>query len=305
MILCCGEALIDMVPIDGGFAPLAGGAIFNTAIALGRLGAPTGFLSGMSTDLFGQQLESVLAESHVDYGLAIRSKRPTTLAFVKLTNGHAQYTFYDENSAGRMITADDLPTLPKSVEALYFGGISLCAEPAANTYKTLCLRGAADNVVMIDPNIRQGFISDETTYRARVMSMIAASDIVKVSDEDLDWLVKVEADQMTKLASLRASGPSIALLTRGSEGARALFGDNQTLEVASQKVEVRDTVGAGDTFNAGVLASLRQAGVLTKAALRNVSADAMRDALSYGAKVAAVTVSRDGANPPWVHELTD
>ncbi len=119
MILCCGEALIDMLPRETtkgeqAFAPYAGGSVFNTAIALGRLGAPTGFLSGISTDLFGQILDETLAASKVDASLAIRSNRPTTLAFVTLTDGHAQYAFYDENTAGRMISVDDLPADSRS-----------------------------------------------------------------------------------------------------------------------------------------------------------------------------------------------
>ena len=117
MILCCGEALIDMLPREtaGGeacFAPYPGGAVFNTAIALGRLGTPAGLLSGISTDLFGAQLTRALAASQVRTDLAIRSDRPTTLAFVTLTEGQARYAFYDENTAGRMLTPTELPAIP-------------------------------------------------------------------------------------------------------------------------------------------------------------------------------------------------
>ena len=114
MILCCGEALIDMLPREstGGepaFAPYPGGAVFNTAIALGRLGVETSFFSGLSRDLFGEMLETALGASHVDASVAVRSDRPTTLAFVKLVDGQARYAFYDENTAGRMLTPADLP----------------------------------------------------------------------------------------------------------------------------------------------------------------------------------------------------
>ena len=120
MILCCGEALIDMIPAptargQQGFVPHPGGAVFNTAIALGRLGVRTGLLTGLSTDIFGQQLTEALTTSHVDASLAIRSDRPTTLAFVRLVDGHASYSFYDEYSAGRMLTPDDMPVLPADV----------------------------------------------------------------------------------------------------------------------------------------------------------------------------------------------
>ena len=130
MILCCGEALIDMLPREStagepAFAPYAGGAVFNTAVALGRLRVPVGFFSGLSSDLFGQQLREVLAASHVGADYAAISDRPTTLAFVRLVDGHASYAFYDENTAGRMLSQDDLPALADDVNAMLFGAISL------------------------------------------------------------------------------------------------------------------------------------------------------------------------------------
>ena len=138
MILCCGEALIDMIPTPteaglDGFVPHCGGAVYNTAIALGRLGVRTGMLTGLSSDMFGQQLSNGLIASHVDVSHVITSDRPTTLAFVQLVNGHATYDFYDENSAGRMIGQSDMPDLSAEVSALYFGGISLACEPGADS----------------------------------------------------------------------------------------------------------------------------------------------------------------------------
>src|SRR3954471_8847182 len=129
MILCCGEALIDMLPRDTtlgerGFAPYAGGAIFNTAIALGRLGIPTAFFTGLSDDMLGDVLRETLASSNVDDSPCGISSRPTTVALLKLVDGSATYAFYDENTAGRMITVEDLPVLGDEVEALHFGAIS-------------------------------------------------------------------------------------------------------------------------------------------------------------------------------------
>ena len=166
MILCAGEALIDMLPrestgAEACFAPVAGGAVFNTAIALARLGAPAALFTGLSEDLFGQRLAAALAADRVDATLARCSARPTTLAFVELTDGHARYAFYDENTAGRMLSPADLPTLPDTVGALFFGGISLVVEPCARAYEALMLREAHGRVTMIDPNIRPGFIRDE------------------------------------------------------------------------------------------------------------------------------------------------
>jgi len=192
MILSCGEALIDMLSREStscepAFAPYPGGAVFNTAIALGRLGAPSGFFSGLSTDLFGEVLGQALDASQVSSDLAVRSPRPTTLAFVKLVDGQASYAFYDENTAGRMLTPADLPPLPRSVEALFFGGISLVVEPYVQAYEALMLREAGSRVTMIDPNIRPSFITDEAAYRARLARIIAAADNVKLSHDDLGW----------------------------------------------------------------------------------------------------------------------
>ena len=307
MILCCGEALIDMIPTpcgDGatGFVPHSGGAVFNTAIALGRLGAPAGMLTGLSTDLFGRQLAGSLAEAGVATGLVVTSDRPTTLAFVQLTDGQARYTFYDENSAGRMIAPGELPALPAEVTALFFGGISLISEPGAETYAALAGR-AGDRAVMLDPNIRPGFVSDATGYRARLERMIARADIVKVSDEDLDWLYPGPAPLPDKMARMQAAGPAVVVLTRGAKGATALLPGGGHVEVPSARTTVVDTVGAGDTFNAGVMARLAERDLLRRPALAALAPEPLRDALAFGARVAAVTVSRAGANPPWRREL--
>ncbi|MCB2136252.1 MAG: carbohydrate kinase [Rhodobacteraceae bacterium] len=307
MILSCGEALIDMLPRrseagEGAFAPYPGGAVFNTAIALGRLGAPSGFLSGLSTDLFGTILTRSLAASQVDTRLAIRSDKPTTLAFVTLTNGQASYAFYDENTAGRMITADDLPSLPVSVQALFFGGISLVVEPCGATYQTLMEREAGSGrVMMIDPNVRPSFIRDETAYRARIDRMLARADIVKLSDEDLHWLAG--PGPLPDLAKgILARGPKAVFVTEGAKGAHAFTARRERF-VAGRPVTVADTVGAGDTFNAGILAALHSAGQLDKAAVADLSAATLDAALTLGCRAAAVTVSRPGANPPWAGEL--
>ncbi len=299
MILCCGESLIDMLPRtastgEPSFAPVAGGAVFNTAIAIGRLGAPSGYLGGISTDLFGTVLAEALTASRVDFSLAPRSDRPTTLAFVTLTDGHAQYAFYDENTAGRMLSEDDLPALGAETEALFFGGISLVSEPAADSYAALCAQ-AGERLVMIDPNIRPGFITDEPRYRARLEAMLARADIVKISDEDMAWLG-------TTPAALIEGGVALVLETRGAEGVVAYSSEGE-ISVPAERAEVVDTVGAGDTFNAGLLAGLWRSGLLARGAVRGAALEDLRPAIALGAKAAAVTVSRAGANPPWETEL--
>lgn len=301
MILCCGEALIDMLPRqteEGGdaFVPYPGGSVFNTAIALGRLGAPVQFFSGLSSDLFGAILHAELDRSGVDSSPAAISDRPTTLAFVTLTDGHASYAFYDENTAGRMLAPDDLPET--GAQALFFGGISLVVEPCGSAYEALMLREAPKRVTMIDPNIRPSFITDEAAYRARLTRMLGAADIIKTSDEDLAWITG-DADAQALLGNNAAK---IILLTRGSEGVTVLTAAG-AIDVPAQKAEVVDTVGAGDTFSAGFLAHMQSAGHLTKETLGEATQDEIAAAAACGARVAAITVSRAGANPPWAAEL--
>lgn len=314
MIICCGEALIDMVPVtsesgQASFAPLVGGAIFNTATGLGRLGVQVGMLSGISNDLFGEQLCQELSDSHVDTSYLMRSNAPTTLAFVSLNDGHASYTFYDENSAGRSVHIDDVPSLSssKSVKtpctALYFGGISLINEPAADAYCAIAQQYAVDMVIILDPNIRTSFITNDQAYRERLQNIIAVADIIKVSDEDLDWLVGssgVEADQVS---ALRGQSKAIVVVTKGADGATAYLGTGESVHQAVPKVSVVDTVGAGDTFNAGFMAKLANQKLMSKSALAAVTPAQLSASLAFAAKVAAINVSRQGANPPWLSEL--
>lgn len=300
MILCAGEALIDMLPRqtqvgEPAFAPHAGGAVFNTAIALGRLGVQTGFFSGLSSDLFGQQLQATLEAAGVDHALTIRSPKPTTLAFVTLKDGQARYAFYDENTAGRMLHLADLPALPDQVTALFFGGISLVAEPCGSAYEALMKTAALGRLTMLDPNIRPSFITDAPSFRARLGRMLALADIVKLSDEDMAWLGGHPQDYL-------AGGAVLVLVTEGARGVRLYTAKGQA-QLPAEKAKVVDTIGAGDTFNAGVLAGLSEAGLLTKDALAAAELAALMPAIELGIKAAAITVSRAGANPPWRKEL--
>lgn len=302
MILSAGEALIDMLPRETtlgepAFSPYAGGAVMNTAIALGRLGAESGFLTGLSSDLMGDVLRQTLEASKVSLDYAVRSDRPTTLAFVKLVKGAASYFFYDENTAGRMMTLADMPVLPASVSAYFTGGIWLAVEPCGTALEAMLLREAGLRVTMVDPNVRPGFVRDRAAYTARIDRMIAAADVVKLSDEDAEWLYGSLDPQ-----AILAKGPKLVLITEGAKGATG-YTARGSVSFAAPKIVVADTVGAGDTFNAGFLAALDRAGLLSKPAIAALSDEALRDALSLGVRAAAVTCSRAGANPPWADEV--
>ncbi|MEE4119856.1 MAG: carbohydrate kinase [Paracoccaceae bacterium] len=308
MILCSGEALIDMLPRESGegeacFAPVPGGAVFNTAIALARLGASAALFTGLSRDLFGRRLAAALEADGVDARLSVRSDRPTTLAFVELSGGHATYAFYDEATAARALTATDLPdgSALAPVRAAFFGGISLAAEPCATAHAALMARLAPRAVTMLDPNVRPSFIADEAAYRTRIGAMLAQADIVKVSDEDLAWLMG-PGDATDHARALIGRGARLVCVTEGAHGATAHHAAGH-LHVPARSAQVVDTVGAGDTFNAGLLAGLDEAGALTKGWFASPDEDVLEAALKLGVAAAAVAVSRAGANPPTRSEL--
>ncbi|MFV0300988.1 MAG: carbohydrate kinase family protein [Paracoccus sp. (in: a-proteobacteria)] len=301
MILCTGESLIDMVPADGQYRPLSGGAVYNTTVALGRLGEETAYFWPISRDPFGEQLLRPLVEAGVDTALCPRTDRLTTLAFVTLTGGEARYAFYDEGSAGRMLRPEEVPVLPPRISALFAGGISLVPDPCGAAIESLIARETGRLPIMLDPNIRPFFIQDEAAYRARLARLLPMADIVKLSGDDLEWLYPGQSHQQAAREVL-ALGPRVVLQTGGAEGARAHWA-GETVFAPSFKVQVADTIGAGDTFNAGVLASLSRQGMLSPDGLAALTAGHLTAALTLGAQAAAITVSRHGANPPWAHEM--
>jgi len=293
-ILCCGEAVLDMVPAalaDGGtgFRPVPGGAALNTAVALARQGVPAGFVGALSTDPAGQRLADHMATEGVALDLATRSDRPCPLALAQPLEGGTRFDLYDTGTAGALYSVADLPDpLPQSVRALVFGGISLIAPPAADAYETLVRRAAPGRLIWLDLNIRPGLMRDATAYRARLMRLAGLADVVKVSDEDLHWLGPGALDRLRDTAPL-------LLHSKGARGASAYWGD-QDLARPAPEAQVVDTVGAGDIFNAGFLARLWHEGRLSKPL--PVEAAVLDPALGHAIRAATDSVTRPGADAP-------
>jgi fructokinase len=306
MILSCGEALIDFLPVRAGdgemaYRPAVGGSPYNVALALGRLGAEAGFMAGLSTDFFGSLLASALEASKVDLSHTVRTDRPTVLAFVSFGNGEARYAFYDEGSAARSFDPAEARPIGPEVECLHTGSISLAAEPAASHIERLFLAEAGRRVLSIDPNIRPSLVRNEPAYRARVDRMLGEADVVKVSRADLHWLAP-ETDPREWARARIERGAALVVLTAGIEGARAITSSFDVRQPALP-VEVVDTVGAGDAFTAGLLRALQSRGLLSRKALRLISEPDLRAALELAVRVAALTCARAGAHPPWRDEL--
>jgi fructokinase len=247
-------------------------------------------------------LLDALHASHVDTSLCQIGVRPTTLAFVSLdAGGHARYAFFDEGSAGRMLAEADLPALPATVTALHFGSFSLAQEPCGSAYETLARNEGPLRVISLDPNIRPTLIKNREGYVDRLNRMAAMADIIKLSDDDLDWLAPVDGFEGMAGDWLRA-GAKLVILTRGGEGATAITAEHE-VSIPAVATVVADTIGAGDTFSAGVLTALDRAGDLNKTAIAALSPARLDAVLRFAAKAASITASRPGADPPWSAEI--
>ncbi|MEB8341931.1 carbohydrate kinase family protein [Streptomyces endophyticus] len=321
MIVVTGEALIDLVPQPGSerpgserpgpegpepeqsgsagalaaLTPKRGGGPYNTAVALGRLGERTAFLSRVSRDAFGEELLTGLRAAGVDVSYVQRGAEPTALAVASVgPDGSAGYSFYVDGTADRLFAAP--AQLPYDTRAVSFGTCSLVLEPGASAYEEVLHRTHARGLcTALDPNIRPGLIPDPAAYRARFHSWLASTTLVKLSDDDSRWL---GGDP----ASWLGQGPSAVVVTRGAAGLTA-FTRAGEVTVPGVPVDVADTIGAGDTVNAALLHRLSAHDALDAASMTALSEAQWRDILSFAARAAAVTVSRAGAEPPYAHEL--
>lgn len=304
MIVVCGEALIDIIPAgDGTRRPVPGGGPFNTARALARLGAPTSFLGRLSTDALGVVLARELAADGADLSLVSYGPESTTLAVADLEGeGHAGYEFFVHGTSAPNLTRDMLPSgLPAGVTAVHVGTLGLVLEPMATTLTELALRESERRVLMLDPNIRSNLVTDTEEYRHRLDELIAHSTIVKASDSDMGWLFP-ELDCEAAAGRVLARGARLVLVTLGAAGALAASSTHR-VRAAAPRVEVVDTIGAGDAFGAAVLAWLHDHNALRRDL--QLAEDELESMLDFANLVAAITCTRVGADPPWRAELAE
>ena len=302
MIVVGGEALYDLV-MQGAADDLhghPGGGPFNTARTLGRLERPVAYLGRISSDRFGQRLSSLLVEDGVDLGSVVATDDPTTLALAEVDHdGVARYRFYERGtSAPGLEPSAALDALPAEVEILHVGTLGLALEPVATALETVVSRLADSALVMVDPNCRPWVVDDADAYRERIRRVLRHAHVLKVSEEDIEFL-EPDRGAVEGVRALLEHGPSVGLLTRGPAGALVV---TRTAEVAvpAPRAKVVDTIGAGDAFGGGFLAWWSERG-LDRDELGQI--DLVVEATTFACLVAARTCSRPGASPPWRHEL--
>ncbi|PMC76169.1 carbohydrate kinase [Brachybacterium sp. UMB0905] len=298
--LITGEALTDIVvDAEGARAEHPGGSPMNVAVALGRLGHESSLLTRVGSDARGDQIRDHLQASHVELTPGSSVDAPTSAATATLdATGAASYEFD--------LTWEVDPTgLPEQVDAVHTSSIAAVLDPGAQTVADIVRRYRESATISYDPNARPTLMGEPDDVRERIEAMIALCDVVKASDEDVAWLYGT-VDVEDVVGSWRRLGPSLTVLTRGSDGAVG-FADAGRVQVAGVPVEAVDTVGAGDTFSAGILDALAAKDLLgadRREQIAGMPSDDLATVLRRAAALAAITVSRAGANPPWSHELT-
>jgi fructokinase len=304
MILVAGEALVDLVVTDGTILQSPGGGPYNTARALGRLGASVGFLGRLSHDHFGSMLATVLAESGVCLDYTSRGPEPSALAIAhRSADGEADYSFYLGGTTFAASGYAPFPAPGADVRALYVGSLALALEPSASALEALVEREREKRIVVIDPNVRAAAITEGDGYRARFDRCCRAAHIVKLSVSDAAWLWPGTGhdEVATRLLGL---GPELVVLTRGSDGAIAATHRAQS-RVRSEPIEVTDTIGAGDAFSAGLLVALEARGALVRESLAALANSDLEYVLRFASAVAALTCARSGADTPTLAEVEE
>lgn len=295
MITVVGEALVDLaVDPHGGVQAHLGGGPFTTARALARLDVPVRWVGRLSADVFGRRLRAALADDGVDLGAVDVTDDPTTLALAELDGaGHAAYRFYLAGTSVPGLTPERAAALvPEPGAAVHVGTLGLVLEPLALATEALVERAVAvGSLVMCDPNVRPAVIGDRAAYLERLHRVVAASQVVKASDDDLAWVFP-GLHPVAAASRLLEGGPAVVFVTRGGAGVEVLTAHGHA-HVPAAPVSVVDTIGAGDAFGAGVLAWWWEHDRPSLATLPEAVA-----AASFGAAVAAVTVGRAGADPP-------
>ena len=298
--LIAGEALTDIV-IDAANTQREhpGGSPMNVAVALSRLGHEAHLLTRIGNDARGDAIRAHLDASGVQLTPGSSVEAATSTALARLdANGAATYEFdllWDPRPAG----------LPEHVDAVHTSSIAAVLEPGAETVLDVLRRRRDGSTISYDPNARPTLMGEAETVRAQIEHTIALCDVVKASDEDVAWLYGTD-DVEDVVASWRELGPALTVLTRGDEGAVG-FAATGRVQVSPVVVGAVDTVGAGDTFSAGILDALAAKDLLgaeKRPALAAMPSDDVASVLRHAAALAAITVSRAGANPPWSHELS-
>ena len=309
MIVCCGEALFDVFfggEDDAATIHLeahAGGSPFNVAIGIARLGGRSALCTGISRDLLGERLYRVLEKEGVSTRYLVRSGNRTTISLVGVDDaGQPGYVFYGLGSADCSVTTDDLPAFGKEVSGFHFGSYSLAVRPVADAFESL-LPAMGRQFVSVDPNVRTSVEPDLDVWRSRLDRFVPKTDLMKVSTEDVHALYPtITTDALA--SDWLSRGVKLIVITDGGEKVSAWTKHGHMVRVAPPHTDVVDTVGAGDSFQAALLARLSSGGHGNpNAAIDTLDAAGLEELIGFAVSAARVTCTRRGADLPRAGEL--
>ncbi|HVL53265.1 MAG TPA: carbohydrate kinase [Vitreimonas sp.] len=306
LVTCIGEVLIDFLPIleEGrtvGFRMYPGGSLLNVAMAIARLDGRVALVSKTGTDFFGRFLRRHIEREGIDTCWLGEAQASSTIGFVAFEGGEPSYTFYGEGASDTLLTIDDLPPeLFAQTAILHVGSISLFRGSTPSAVVAACERLRGRALLSLDPNLRPSFVRDERSDRATLDRLFGLVDVVKLSEADAAWLWPGRSTREVAV-ELLARGAALVALTRGGKDVLAVRGAAdapEVLELPAFDVPVTDTVGAGDSFEGGLLTRLAELGVTSRTALAALPLDTLREALRFAAAVGALDCTREGADPP-------
>jgi fructokinase len=307
-VVVVGEALVDLAADASDPTRFTGhpaGSPANVAVTLARLGTPVHFAGRLARDGFGRLLRDHLSGNGVDLSLSVEAPEPAGIAIMTMgEDGGAEYAFHLTGSADWQWNTGELPhDLDDEVLAIHTGSLALALPPGGPAIAVwLTAQRRADRVISIDPNIRPAVLGDPRAYRTRLESWVTRSDIVKASVQDLAWVYPGEDPDGIALR-WSVCGPSLVVITHGADGVDAVVG-GRFVRRPARPTAVGDTVGAGDAVSGALLDWLGRHDRLSRAGLRAITPIEVAAALDFAAEVAAVTVSRCGADPPHRAELS-
>jgi len=307
MFVVAGEALMDVftgatTPTGIALDARIGGSPLNVAFGLARMGQPVAFLGGISSGELGTRLVDALRAEGVVLDAVHRSAAPTTLSLIGVdAKGVPEYAFYGDGTADRTLPLAALDRVPATARALHLGSYAMVVGETARTQRALVERVHGKLLVSYDPNLRLNVEPELAVWRATLDWMLPRLDVLKLSDEDLGLLYP-GVDPAAFAADCLGKGAGLVVLTRGAKGAFAWHASG-VCDVPPEPVDVIDTVGAGDTFQAALLTWLAEHGLLDPMALGTLSVAQLEAAVRFAALAAAITCSRRGADLPRRSEL--
>lgn len=311
MYLVCGEALFDFFSEEDAsgqaskvnYKAIAGGSPFNVAVGLRRLGVDAGLFGGVSTDFLGRRLLQVLRDEGVSEQFLVEFAAPTTLSMVAVgSDGSPQYNFRGEGCADRLLETSHLPALGDDIRGLHIGSFSLVVQPVGDTLLRLVQRESGKRLISLDPNVRLNPQPDIQLWRARIAELVQHADMIKVSDEDLHLLYPEQSPESVLQGWLQHRC-QLVFLTRGGDGASVFSRQHGHWSQPAVKVVMADTVGAGDTFQAALIAWLTEHALDSVEGLQQLSREQIDSMLGFAIRAAAMTCGKTGPDLPYRDQL--